>query len=221
MRSDPGGPLVTFYDDASGERVELSAVTFDNWVAKTANLLVDGLGLAAGDTAAVVLPMHWQALVVVAGCWSAGLTVALGMPQGAAVAFTAEGWPPVPAAETIVLSLRPMGAPLAAPQNGTVDYAAEIRAYGDRFGGPRPGAHDAAVGSETHAELCTAAAVTGSGRVLLAPTCDPPLDRATVLAAYLTPLLTGGSSVICRHADPDLLTRRATTERATRLEEPG
>ncbi|NDU76176.1 TIGR03089 family protein, partial [Actinomadura sp. DSM 109109] len=40
---DPSRPLVTFYDDAAGERVELSARTFDNWVAKTANFLVDGL----------------------------------------------------------------------------------------------------------------------------------------------------------------------------------
>src|SRR5690606_31992912 len=31
-------PLITFYDDATGERIELSGVTTANWVAKTANL---------------------------------------------------------------------------------------------------------------------------------------------------------------------------------------
>lgn len=46
---DPAAPLVTFYDDATGERVELSARTFDNWVAKTANLLQDELNAGPGD----------------------------------------------------------------------------------------------------------------------------------------------------------------------------
>ena len=32
-------PLVTFYDDATGERTELSGITVGNWVAKTGNLL--------------------------------------------------------------------------------------------------------------------------------------------------------------------------------------
>ncbi|PBC79521.1 uncharacterized protein (TIGR03089 family) [Streptomyces sp. TLI_235] len=41
--ADPSRPLITFYDDSTGERVELSAKTFDNWVAKTANLLQDEL----------------------------------------------------------------------------------------------------------------------------------------------------------------------------------
>src|SRR5579859_6537412 len=38
LEADPARPLITFYDDATGERVELSVKTFDNWVAKTANL---------------------------------------------------------------------------------------------------------------------------------------------------------------------------------------
>ncbi len=47
VADDPARPLITFYDDSAGERVELSVVTFANWVAKTANLLVDGLARAA------------------------------------------------------------------------------------------------------------------------------------------------------------------------------
>src|SRR5690606_33707705 len=43
LAADPGRPLVTFYDDATGERVELSVATFAYWVAKTANLLQDEL----------------------------------------------------------------------------------------------------------------------------------------------------------------------------------
>ncbi len=37
LRADSGRPLVTFYDDATGERVELSVTTYANWVAKAAS----------------------------------------------------------------------------------------------------------------------------------------------------------------------------------------
>ena len=44
----PTSPLVTYYDLASGERVELSGVTTANWVAKTANFLIDELDAEVG-----------------------------------------------------------------------------------------------------------------------------------------------------------------------------
>ena len=75
VADDPSNPLVTFYDDATGERVELSARTFDNWVAKTANFLVDGLAAEPGMRAVLVLPPHWQTAVWLMACWSAGLLV--------------------------------------------------------------------------------------------------------------------------------------------------
>src|SRR5438105_3966265 len=53
---DPTRPLLTWYDDGNGERTELSGATLANWVAKTANLLVDGVGVAPGDAAVVLLP---------------------------------------------------------------------------------------------------------------------------------------------------------------------
>ena len=51
LRTDPAGPRITYYDDATGERIEVSAVTLANWAAKTANLLRDelGAGQAAGS----------------------------------------------------------------------------------------------------------------------------------------------------------------------------
>ena len=33
LQSDPVGPRITYYDDASGERIELSAVTRPSWPA--------------------------------------------------------------------------------------------------------------------------------------------------------------------------------------------
>ena len=44
VKRDPVGPRITYYDDATGERIEVSAVTLANWAAKTANLLQDELG---------------------------------------------------------------------------------------------------------------------------------------------------------------------------------
>jgi hypothetical protein len=43
------GPRITYYDDATGERIELSTVTLANWAAKTANLLRDELGAGPGS----------------------------------------------------------------------------------------------------------------------------------------------------------------------------
>lgn len=75
LAADPGQPLLTFYDDATGERTELSVKTFANWVSKTANLLTDELMLDAGDGIRVELPPHWLGPVFLGAAWSAGLEV--------------------------------------------------------------------------------------------------------------------------------------------------
>ncbi len=64
---DPVGPRITYYDDATGERIELSTVTLANWAAKTANLLRDELGAGPGSRVAVLLPAHWQTAAVLFG----------------------------------------------------------------------------------------------------------------------------------------------------------
>ena len=76
LRRDPGRPLVTFYDDESGERVELSVTTYANWVAKAGSLLVDELDLERGDRLRIDLPPHWLTPVFLGAAWSAGLVVA-------------------------------------------------------------------------------------------------------------------------------------------------
>lgn len=75
LARDPARPMITFYDDATGERVEFSTTTLDNWVAKTANLLGDTVGLAPGDAVGVDLPAHWTTCVILLAAWSAGLDV--------------------------------------------------------------------------------------------------------------------------------------------------
>ena len=77
LRVDPGRPLVTFYDDATGERIELSVTTYANWVAKTASLLVEERDLERGDRLLVDLPTHWLGPVFLGAAWTAGLVVSV------------------------------------------------------------------------------------------------------------------------------------------------
>jgi uncharacterized protein (TIGR03089 family) len=80
-------PFLTWYDDARGQRVELSYKTFDNWVAKVANLLVDELDAGPGGRVAAVLVDHWQTAVVLAASWRAGAGVVAVDPDAAAAAL--------------------------------------------------------------------------------------------------------------------------------------
>ena len=77
MAADPAGPRITYYDDATGERIELSTVTLANWAAKTGNLLRDELGAGPASRVAVLLPAHWQTAAVLFGIWWIGAEVVL------------------------------------------------------------------------------------------------------------------------------------------------
>jgi uncharacterized protein (TIGR03089 family) len=217
-------PLFTFYDDASGERTEVSGATLGNWVAKTANLLVDGLGLGPGDVARVDLPPHWQTAAVLLGCWSAGLVVDLdGRSEPAAVAFvTAEAAAQaatesatVDAADVLVFALAPMAAPVRpGPPPGTADFVVEVRRHGDHFQPTRlaPTA-PALVDGTTHGALvdtARAAGLPGVERVMIDG--DLVTDPAVWLVA---PLVAGTSVVLCRHTDDTRREARLATERAT------
>lgn len=184
---DRGRPFLTFYDDATGERTELSYATFDNWVAKTANLLRDGLDVAPGDAVAVLLPPHWQAVVVTFAVWAAGAEV---RDEGE-VAFVAESALPLTGKREVVgLSLRPLGAPLSRAYPGVTDFA-DVAAYGDTFAPMAP----------------LPPTTPRADRVMVAD--EDPLPSA--LAAYAG----GGGVVVVRNADPALLPRRRETERVT------
>jgi uncharacterized protein (TIGR03089 family) len=234
-------PLVTFYDDATGERIELSGATFGNWVAKTANLLIDGLGAAPGDRVALALPPHWQTAVWLFACWSAGL-VAAPMPHplpadaaddeavaGAGVLVVTE--PDLAraleaggAAEIVGLSLHALGGPLRDCPPGVTDYAVEIRAYGDRFVPYAPVAADAPAldvmsVTFTGVELTTTAVsfVTKSGldSSTRALTTVPYHTVEGLLTGLLGPIVAGGSVVITRNIDKAALDRRISLEHVT------
>ncbi|WP_431973235.1 TIGR03089 family protein [Micromonospora haikouensis] len=211
---DPAQPLLTWYDDATGERTELSGATLANWMAKTANLLTDEVAAGPGESAGALLPPHWQTAAVLLGCWSAGLVVA-DAPGPVEVLFAAadrvgeaDAWP---AAERYALALAPFALPLREVPAGFADYVVAVRAHGDHFTPYAPGGP---ADAELLGRAAARAAELGLGRgdrVLLDVTAHPdPVDW------LLAPLVAGASTVLCANADPARLPARAETERVTR-----
>ncbi|WP_431904072.1 TIGR03089 family protein [Micromonospora carbonacea] len=211
---DPAQPLLTWYDDATGERTELSGATLANWVAKTANLLTDEVAAGPGESAGALLPPHWQTAAVLLGCWSAGLVVA-DAPGAVEVLFAAadrvgeaDAWP---AGERYALALAPFALPLREVPAGFADYVVAVCAHGDHF-------TPYAAGGPADAELLGRAAARAAelglargDRVLLDVAAHPdPVDW------LLAPLVAGASTVLCANADPARLPARADTERVTR-----
>jgi uncharacterized protein (TIGR03089 family) len=222
IRTGSGGePLITYYELASGERIELSARTFGNWVAKTANLLGE-LAIGEGDVVRLELcdhaPGHWVTLVWEAACWRAGATVAA-VPQttrAAAVVVGPDwmGYETSTATEVIACSLHPLGLGFDGElPTGVVDYALEVRGQPDVYAGPPISDSTTAWVDETRsltaAELADVGADEPARRRLVRPT-DP---WNTVRSALLTPLNSGGSIVIVVGDDSTRLSRIRETER--------
>lgn len=225
LRSDPSRPVVTFYDDATGERVELSTATYANWVAKTAGLL-DELGVERGAVALVDLPTHWLGTVWLGALWTLGAAVS---PPGAVEPGSAdvvvcgpegvETYAPLAdRVDVVALSLRPLGGRFAeALPVGVVDYGAVVLGQPDAFVPLDPAASSDVAwrdgdGGLTQADLLGPA--TGSaGRIL---TDVNPVGRSGV-RLLLDPLLAGSGTVWVRHADPEGWESRRGAEHAERV----
>jgi uncharacterized protein (TIGR03089 family) len=207
---DPARPLLTWYDDGNGERTELSGATLANWVAKTANLLVEGAGLDPGDRAVVLLPPHWQSAAILLGCWSAGLDVVTEPGPGQIGFATPEAAEELTQPERYLVGLSGLGLPLRNVPEGYHDYAAEVRGYGDRFA--------PAVPLESQEDLLAAAAGRAADLEI------EPGDRVMIDAArypdpinwLLAPLAVGASIVLCGHLNPEEVWERVGAERVTR-----
>ncbi|MFF0964116.1 TIGR03089 family protein [Streptomyces sp. NPDC003703] len=232
LAADPGRPLVTFYDDATGERVELSVATFANWVAKTANLLQGDLAAGPGDRVALLLPVHWQTAVWLLACASVGAVADVGGNPGAADVVVS-GPDTLEAAracsgERIALALRPLGGRFPQPPAGFADYAVEVPGQGDRFApfapvDPEEPALIVAGAEHTAADVVERAradasrlGLTGPGSRLLSGLAYDTWEGLS--AGLYAPLASGGSVVLCRHLDrldETALAQRIETERVT------
>lgn len=65
-------PVLTCYDDRTGERREFTAAALAGLAGRVARLLREGCGLRAGDRVAIQAPPHWQTAAAVLGAWSVG-----------------------------------------------------------------------------------------------------------------------------------------------------
>jgi uncharacterized protein (TIGR03089 family) len=222
LRADPVGPRITYYDDATGERIELSAVTLANWAAKTGNLLRDELGGGPASRVAVLLPAHWQTAAVLFGVWWIGAEVVLGDAQADIALCTASRLVEADAAvgigEVAVLSLDPFGRPAPDLPVGVTDYATAVRVHGDQIVAERhPG--PVLVGRSVDQVLaaCESSAatrgLTSTDRVISAASWDQPDDLIDGLLAVLA---VGASLVQVANPDAAALPRRMETEKVTR-----
>ena len=228
-RADGSRPLLTFYDDATDERAELSVTSFANWVAKTANLVRDGLCAQPGDRVAVALPAHWQGAVWLCAAWSCGLVVTFDEPALADADYAVVGPDTaVPASRaansTVAVPLLPLGAPAADPVAGALDFAAEVLAYPDEFSpGPDVTADTPALagtdGTLTHAQLIERGLAVAAGlRLGAVPrllTDANPCSFDGCGTALLAPLVTGGAVVLVRNIDLSRVAARVAQERVT------
>lgn len=153
MRSvSPSSPRLVWH--GRDGRIELSGRVFDNWVAKSSNLLVDELDATDATTVTVDLPVHWKTLALVFACWQVGAVVVLpdavapadaahepaaggGLEDDADVVLSAHNVPRVkPPRQLVCVAL----ASLALRWDGqlppgAVDFAAEVRSHGDVYFG--------------------------------------------------------------------------------------
>lgn len=224
LRAAPTRPLVTYYDDDSGERVELSVATYANWVAKTAGLLQDELDVGAGDVVVLDLPTHWLGPVWLGAVWSVGAVAAPpGTPGARLVVCGPEGVDTYADQDVPVVacSLLPMGVRFPDPlPAGVVDFGTVVWGQPDVFVAVEQ------VAADRPAWATEAGSVTTQGEVVAAGgTVEPGVRLLTDanpcsesgIGAFVGPLAAGGGTVWVRHPAEGSWEQRAATEQATQV----
>ncbi len=225
LRAEPGRPLVTAYDDDTGERTELSVTTYANWVSKTANLLTDELGLEPGETVLVDLPAHWLVPVFLGAAWSAGLAVTTDPALPHALVVTgpdgvAGHAVPGRTEQVLACALLPFAVRFPEPlPSGTQDYGLLWPGQSDEFVAldpPDPGtvAWLDADGARTQSELLAAAGARGYEPGVRLLTDEHPA-RERGVPVFLGPMAHEGSLVLLRAPRDDTWPARREDERAT------
>jgi uncharacterized protein (TIGR03089 family) len=222
MATDPVGPRITYYDDTTGERIELSTATLANWAAKTGNLLREEMGAGPSSRVAVMLPAHWQTAAVLFGIWWIGAEVALGGEADIALC-TRERLPDaddaVGVGEVAVLSLDPFGKPAPDLPVGVTDYATAVRVHGDQLN-PEQHPGPALAGSSV-TEVLDQAQKSAAAQNFLSTDrlmSAAPWDSTSKLIDNMLAVFVAGASLVqVANPDPALVERRYATERVSRL----
>ena len=217
IRRDPASPMLTYRDLRTGERMELSAASLGNAIAKTAGLLRDELAAQPGMVVGIHLPFHWQRVVWLGACAATGTVFAPGdSPADCDVCVMDRDHLDLrgTAAEDVLVSLAPFGLPEAAgAPAGVTDAAVAMRTHPDTFSpweqpdasAPlirREGASltHGDVMDEARAALTTRGVPEGDRFALISP------DPATDLLALAGPLVLGASVVLVAHPESGDLT---------------
>lgn len=136
-------PALLWYSQP-GERIELSGRVLENWVAKTANFLVDECEVESGDTVTLAMPTHWRSLVIALAALRTGAQLQL-LEQGQDAAGAAHSGEVCFAFDPEVLDGLEIDYPVLVDRGplsprymgelpaGAVDYCAEVRAHGDVY----------------------------------------------------------------------------------------
>lgn len=237
LQREPGRPRLTWYGDG-GERIELSGAVLENWVSKTANLLVEEFDAGPGVRVLVDLPPHWRTIVWAFAAWRVGACVVLPSDASApssGVDVVVSDRPdrfgreaPVVAVALPALA-RTFGGALPA---GAVDAAAAVMTYGDVIGWAPPVDPTAlalvGTGPEvTHAQLigwADDATIPDGARTLVPTSVTGSVADGTARALHdvLRSLRSAGSVVLVDPATSEALAsdtprrdRLVATERIT------
>lgn len=229
LAADPSVPRLTCYDETTGGRTDLSAITLDNWASKIANMLHDEFDLDPGDSAWIDLPPIWQAACIVVGAERAGVELS---DEDPLVVFTSVGklseWEEkFPDAYLAAVTDDVFGRGVVETGGkippGVVDFGPEVRLHPDAYIGMGPEAGQVLLDGATPEDL-TARAKDVAGAVGLddgarvisggwsgGPSSDEWIR--SVLAAWSV----GGAAVIVRGGDDERMARIAEIEKARPL----
>lgn len=217
--TDGTGPFLTCYvADGAGPaslRTELSARSFANWVAKTANLIVDEAGLEPGDRVEVRLqrrhPGHWMTLIWTMAAWQAGMTVV--DTGGDLIVDGPTPEDPSPVVPAYACSLHPLGLGLPAVPDGWTDFSRNALAQPDAWFGDGPDSPDAAAWEVAGEHLTLADLMTFEPSARRELVADPDSAWTAVRRGLVAPLLGGGSTVLTAGLDEETVARIARDER--------
>ena len=230
LTAEPGRPRLTWY--APAERVELSGHVLDNWVTKTANLLVEEYDAGPGTRVLLDLPVHWRSVVWAFAVWRVGACVMVPGASTTRVDLVVTDRPAAHSGGDIVAVALPA---LARSFDGdlppgVVDATGAVMTYGDVLTWmPEPDPLSPALQAEgsvvAHRDLDRWAAriltanggIHPHGRVLVADSTGRAA-LADALAVALAVYVADGSVVLCGKGaseDVDLLQRLVTTELVT------
>lgn len=239
LASDPARPRITYYDDATGERVELSAVTLAGWVTKTVNLLTDELDVEPGARVSLHLPLHWLTAVWVIALDACAADMIINpsdaLERSVDIAVIGPDSPEatvadiddrVHATELLAVSLAPMAAPFGRPGGpqlppGARDFCAEVRTMPDQIVlAPETTGRLHSQGEARADELSLAPKARLAAFDTSTAEQSLPPDVSRLVDALVAPLTVDGSALWVRNPNPELCVSRWEAEQVTAVLPP-